>query len=419
MLDINFIRDNQEKVKNAIKVKAIDLDLDRLLGLDEQRREIITKADELKKQRNEAARKRDVKEGALIKAKIAEQENELKGVLDEYDKLMALVPNIPSSDTPVGGAEDYKVIDTWGEVPKFDFKFKDHIELGRDLDILDLERGVKVAGFRGYFLKNEGALLHLGALLLAFKKMVEKGLMPMIPPTVVRDFALFGSGHFPEAREEIYELEEYSPKKEKETKFLVGTAEPSLLAYYADETLNEKDLPIKMVGFSPCYRREVGGYGQDTKGIYRIHEFMKVEQVVLARADLNESEKLFQEMNENARELLRELELPHRVVQIASRDMGAGKYKMYDIECWMPSRKAYGETHSNSNLTDWQARRLNIKYRSRQGKTQFVYTLNNTVIASPRILIAILENNQQKDGSVMVPKVLQDFVGTDLLKPKK
>lgn len=200
-------------------------------------------------------------------------------------------------------------------------------------------------------------------------------------------------------------------------KFLVGTAEPSLLAYHADEVLNENNLPVKLCGISPCYRREVGGYGKDTRGIYRIHEFMKVEQVVLCKNDLAESEKWFKEMNENARELLRELELPHRVIQIATGDMGAGKYKMYDIETWMPGRNAYGETHSNSNLTDWQSRRLNIRFRDKAGKHNFVYALNNTMIASPRILIAILENNQQTDGSVKVPKVLQEFVGKKEIKP--
>lgn len=418
VLDIKFIRENRDAVETAIKVKEIDLDLGKFLKLDDKRRKLIADKDALRQKRNEAAKKKSVAEGKKVKKELSGVEGELKKIEAEYSELMYLVPNIPSDDTPVGGEENYKVVEEWGKVPEFGFPAKDHIELGKSLDILDLPRGVKAAGFRGYFLKNEGALLHMGILMLAFKKMTEKGFTPMIGPTLIREFALVGSGHFPGEREEIYEVEELGDRA-KEPKFLVGTAEPSLLAYHADETLSEKDLPVKLSGISPCYRREVGGYGKDTKGVYRVHEFMKVEQVVLTRNDLSESEEMFQEMNENARELLRELELPHRVIQIATADMGPGKYKMYDIETWMPSRGSYGETHSNSNMTDWQARRLNIKYRSKEGKNEYVYTLNNTVIASPRILVALLENNQQKDGSVNIPKVLQDFVGKKKLVQKK
>jgi len=201
--------------------------------------------------------------------------------------------------------------------------------------------------------------------------------------------------------------------------FLAGTSEPSLLAYYAGQTLNEKDLPIKMCGISPCFRSEVGSYGKDTKGIYRIHEFMKVEQVVICKADIIESEKWLEALREIAEEMLQDLKLPYRVVNICTGDMGAGKYKMYDIETWMPSRNEFGETHSDSNLTDWQARRLNIKYKTTDNKTKYAFTLNNTVIASPRILIAILENYQQKDGSVIVPEILRPYVGKDLLKRDK
>jgi len=428
MLDINFIRENQEVVKQAIKDKEIDLDLSELLVLDEQRRNLIAKGDELRKRSNEIAdtvpkasdekKKQLIDEGKKVKAEVLEIETKKKTVEDDWQRLMYLVPNIPSPDTPIGGEADFKVIDEWGKVSKFDFTIKDHIELGKALDIIDLERGVKVAGFRGYFLKNEGVLLHFGVLMLALKKMIAKGFLPMVTPTLVREEVLYGSGHFPGERREIYEVEE-AGDKDKELKFLAGTAEPSLLAYHLGETLKEKDLPVKLCGISPCYRREVGGYGKDTKGVYRIHEFMKVEQVVLAKNDVGESEKIFQEMNENARELLRELALPHRVIQIASGDMGLGKYKMFDIETWMPGRQGYGETHSNSNLTDWQARRLDIKYRDKFNKNQYVHTLNNTVIASPRILIAILENNQQKDGSVLVPEALREFVGKDVIHPKK
>lgn len=418
MLDIKFIRDNQETVKKAIRDKALGLDLDKLLAVDEQRRSLTARIDELRNKRKSASENRDHESGKKIKNQLGDLEKSLVKVMEEFRAMMLLVPNVPSADSPIGGEKDFKIVEEWGERPKFDFEIQDHIALGKNLDLLDLTRGVKVAGFRGYFLKNEGALLHLGVLWYAFRKMVEKGFVPMITPTIIREFALFGSGHFPFGREEVYELEEFSKEKEKEIKFLAGTAEPSLLAYHSDEILEERDLPVKICGFSPCYRREVGGYGKDTKGIYRIHEFMKVEQVVLCKNDLAESEKWHHEMGEYSKELLRELDLPHRVIQIATGDMGAGKYKMYDIETWMPGRGAYGETHSNSNLTDWQSRRLNLRYKDKTGKMQFVHALNNTVIASPRILIAILENHQQKDGSVKIPKVLRDFVGSDKIKPK-
>ena len=418
MLDIKFIRENQEAVKKAIKEKAMDLDLDKLLAVDDDRRKLIHEIDEVRKERKAASAGRDIELGKKLKAKLQDLEKKLIEVETEYNGLMLIVPNIPSDDTPRGGEADFKVVEEWGDKPKFDFETRDHIELGKTLDILDLERGVKVSGFRGYYLKNEGALLHLGILWYALRKMIEKGFTPMITPTMVREFALFGSGHFPFGRGEIYEVEEYTTAKEKEIKFLAGTAEPSLLAYHADEVLDEKDLPVRICGFSPCYRREVGGYGKDTKGVYRIHEFMKVEQVVLCKNDIAESEKWHMEMGSYSKELLRSLELPYREIQIATGDMGAGKYKMYDIETWMPARGSYGETHSNSNLTDWQSRRLNLRYKAKDGKLQFVHALNNTVIASPRILIAILENNQEKDGSVRVPKVLQEFVGKKQISPK-
>lgn len=422
MLDIKFIRENENQVKKAIKDKGLDLDLGELLKLDEERRKLTHELDELRKERKEISKTRVVEKGKAVKEKIKVAEEKLAGTEQQYRELMLLVPNIPSDDTPRGGEKDFRVIEEWGAVPKFDFKIKDHIELGKSLDILDLERGVKVAGYRGYFLKNEGLLLHWALLNLALRKLIEKGFTPMQAPTMVKEFALTGSGHFPFGRPEIYEVEEFSPSPSQgegrgEVKFLAGTAEPSLLAYHADEVLNANDLPVKLAGISPCYRREVGGYGKDTRGLYRVHEFMKVEQVVICKADVEESEKIFQEINDSARELLKELELPHRVIQIAAGDMGAGKYKMYDIETWFAARKAYGETHSNSNLTDWQARRFYIRYRDKD-ETRFAYTLNNTMIASPRILIAILENNQQADGSVKIPKILQEFVGRGEIVPK-
>jgi len=278
---------------------------------------------------------------------------------------------------------------------------------------------VKASGFRGYYLKNEGALMHLALMRYAIDKMLKYGFTLLIPPTLVRGEVLFGSGHFPFDTDNIYVVDSLSHTKQdtdQKQKYLVGTSEPSLLYYHANEILDEAALPIKFVGFSQCYRSEIGSYGKDTKGIYRIHEFMKVEQVLVCKNDKAEAEKWHQTMLKYAEEFLQELELSYRVIQMCTGDMGPGKYKMYDVETWMPSRNSYGETHSASNLLDWQTRRLNLKVKGTDGKKYYPYALNNTVVASPRILIAIWENYQQKDGSIRIPTVLQPYMGIDSIK---
>ena len=437
MLDIKFIRENPEIVKQAAKDKGIDIDIEKLLELDERRRKLQTDLQEFNHLKNQASkeipklspleRKQKIAEMKEVDKKAEAVKKQLQAVSSEFNSLMIRVPNIPSPQTPVGPDESFnKEIYQWGEIPKFKFKPLSHIELGLRLDILDLERGVKVSGFRGYFLKNEGALMHLGILWLALERLIKNGFTPLIPPTLVREFVLLGSGHFPFGKEEIYQIgnphrlaEKQEGKDQKENIYLAGTSEPSLLAYYANETLEEKQLPVKFCAFSPCYRSEVGSYGKDTKGIYRIHEFMKVEQVVLCKNDLAETKKILVELEKISRGILEDLKLPYRVVINSTGDQGAGKYEMHDIETWMPSRNAYGETHSDSALTDWQARRLNIRYRDRAGKIHYVHTLNNTAIASPRILIALWENYQQEDGSIKIPKPLQKFVGKKEIKAKK
>jgi seryl-tRNA synthetase len=288
------------------------------------------------------------------------------------------------------------------------------------LDLIDLERGTEVSGFRGYFLKNELVLMHYGLMWYAMEKLRSKGFTIMQTPSLVREFALVGSGHFPAGRSEVYQVANAAgmQNEDKEKQFLAGTSEPSLIGYYADQILDESKLPILVSGISPCYRSEIGSYGKDTKGLYRVKEFLKVEQVVICKANPTEGETWHEKLREISEEILQELKLPYRVLNICTGDMGAGKYKMYDIETWMPARKGYGETHSDSNLTNWQARRLNIRYKDVNGKIQYAYTLNNTAVASPRLLIAILENYQQADGSVKVPEVLQKYVGTDVIKKK-
>lgn len=415
MLDIKFIRENSKKVKRAIKNKNVKgVDIDRILDLDKKRREILQQAQQLRAEQNKLGRK-NIAQAKKLKEKQKPLTAKLQEIEEKYHQLMLLVPNIYSEDTPVGKDESSnKEIYQKGEIPKFDFPIKDHIELGENLDLVDFERGVKTSGFRGYYLKNEAALLHFALLWHAFLKMVAKGFSPMFPPTILKEFALIGSGHFPLSKEDVYQIANPGKladgKDIKEPVFLAGTSEPSLLAYFSDNTLKEEELPKKICGFSQCYRSEVGSYGRDTKGLFRLHEFTKVEQVVLCKADIKESNHWLEEMCQYSQEILEELKLPYRVIQICTGDMGVGKYKMYDIETWMPSRRAYCETHSDSNLTDWQSRRLNIKYRTKSGDKKFVYALNNTVLASPRILIAILESYQQKDGSIRLPEILHQYL---------
>jgi len=415
MLDIKFIRENPKKVKEICKAKNIKLDIQKILFLDKKRRELIKKSEGLRFEQKKIE-KENLQKAKEIKFKLKKILPELKKTEQELKKLLLLTPNIFSCDTPIGKDETFnKEIFRWGKIPKFKFKIKSHIEIGKELDLIDFEKGAKTSGFRGYYLKNELALMHIALLWHTFLKLTKKGFLPLIPPVIIKEFALIGSGHFPFNKEDIYQIANPGKladgKEIKEPLFLAGTSEPSILAYFSDTVLEQDQLPIKVCGFSPCFRSEVGSYGKDTKGLYRVHEFMKVEQVVLCKNDIQESNFWLEKMREISEEILRELNLPYRVVQVASGDMGAGKYKMYDIETWMPSRNSFGETHSDSNLTDWQSRRLNIKYKTKTGEKKFVHALNNTALASPRILIAILENYQRKDGKIEVPKVLQKYLG--------
>lgn len=420
MLDIKFIRANKEAVQEAAKNKNINLDVERLLSLDETRRELITKIENARAQQKKLGRE-NIDEARKLKEEQKAWDVELSEINVQYEELMLKAPTIPSADTPIGkNADDNVEILKWGKIPEFKFPVKDHIQIGKDLDILDLERGAKVAGYRGYYVKNEGAQLMMALMMFAFNKMIKKGYAPMIVPTLIKEFALFGTGYFSgkeydSEKDEIYEVatkdRDAQGQASRERKFLAGTAEPSLLAYHAGETLNESDLPLRLCGFSQCYRSEIGSYGKDTKGLYRVHEFMKVEQVVLAGADVAETEKLQQEMVAISREIHEDLGLPYRLLQICTGDMSAGKYKAFDIEAWMPGLNRWGETGSASNFLDWQARRLNVKYKDKDGQMKFVYMLNNTAMPSPRPFIAILENYQQKDGSVEIPKVLRPYMG--------
>ncbi len=419
MLDIKFIRENKDLIKECAKNKGINVDIDKLLESDAKRRDLIQKTENLRSEQKKLG-KDDIEKAKNIKSEFHAMEEELKGVSARFQELMLLVPNVYSDKTPIGKDESQNVvIEKWGKIPEFKFTPKDHIQLGNDLDLIDIENGTKISGFRGYFLKNDLVRLERAILSAALDRLAKKDFQILRPPTLIKEFTLIGSGHFPFGNDNIYKVANPGDlaEQKKDDVYLSGTSESPLLAYYADQIIDEKALPVKMAGISACYRSEIGSYGKDTKGLYRVHEFFKVEQVIICKPQ--QAENLFKELEDNARGMLQDFALPYQVKEMCTADMGAPKFRMHDIETWMPSRNNYGETHSNSHMSDWQARRLNIKYKDDKGEKQFVYTLNNTMVASPRILIALLENHQQKDGSVKIPKALQKYTGFDKIKPLK
>ena len=415
MLDIRFIREHPDLVQAGARKKRIDIDIQHLLELDERRRSLISQVENLKALRNKTSRElpglQDAarQEAITQMQQVAEESRALESPLREvetaFEALMLRVPNVPADDVPEGLTDaDNVVIKTWGEIPQYDFTLRDHVELGERLNILDIPRAVKLAGSRTYFLKNAGALLEYAVIQFALHHMVRKGFTPMLVPHLVTDKAMVGTAYFPVGQEQTYRLPEDQMN-------LIGTAEVPVTAYHADEVLRVEELPKYYVGLSYCYRREAGTYGRDTRGLYRIHQFQKVEQVVLCVNDPAVSAQEHEHILHNAEELLQALHLPYRVVVVCGGDLGVPQVKKYDIETWMPSRQAYGETHSASKFHDFQARRLRVRYRDQDGNMRFVHTLNNTVIASPRILIPLLELNQRADGSVAIPEVLQPYMG--------
>ena len=407
MISLDLLRQNPEGYKLAAKNKNREVNIDRILVLDADVKKLETQIQELRTERNKLATlgKTDP-EGSRVRGK--ELKDKLKLIEEqlgtwnlELGTLLSFVPNIPLPEVPIGADESGNVeIKKVGEVPKFSFIPKDHLTLGKDLDILDTERGSKVSGYRGYFLKNQAAVLHTAVLLYVMQKLMSKGYTPIVAPAIVKAFTLFGTAQFPWGEQEVYKLND-------EDAYLAGTAEVPVTSYYANEVIPESELPKKFVAFSPCFRREVGSYGKDTKGIYRVHEFFKIEQVVLCKSSIEEAKRLHEELQQNCEEILQDMELSYRVLLMCTGDMGEPQMKKYDTETWMPSREAYGETMSNSIMGDFQTRRLNIRYKNAEGKMDYCYSLNNTALASPRILIALLENHQQADGSIKIPQKLQ------------
>ena len=422
MLDVKFIRENPDLVKQAVRKKRLEFGVDEFLVLDENRRKLMAEVEELRAKQNRASdrvsaiadeNEKDaaVKELRELKDVLSGKEYEFKKIDTEWRRLMLDVPNIPDPSVPDGADErDAREERKWGEPRKFDFEPAGHITLMERLDLLELERGAKVSGFRGYFLKNEAVLLSQAIWLFVLAKLKEKGYTPIFAPVLVKEENLFGSGHFPQSREDVY--------KTQDDLYLSATAEIPMMGMHSDEVIPESELPKRYAAFSPCFRREAGSYGKDTKGIYRLHEFYKVEQLILSRSDHQDSVRLHEEITANAEEVIRALGLPYRVITLAGGDIGRAHVKTYDIEVWIPSERRYRESHSSSYYHDFQTRRLNIRYKSKEEETRFCYSLNNTAIATPRILISILENNQRSDGSVEIPEVLRKYTGFDLIGPK-
>lgn len=417
MLDLKFIRENPELVREAARKKRNDLPLDELLALDERIRQNDKHVQDLQTELRSGSKdfraatpegKEDLRlRGQALKVEIDALKGSAKGDEDRLHDLLLRVPQIPDPSVPEGDGEDGNVpVAHWGTPSQFEFTPLDHVALMERHAMLDTERGARVAGNRSYILKNAGALLEFALLRFALDKVVAHGFTPLIVPALAREFALIGTGQFPVGREQIYAL----PADEL---FLVGTAEVSMTGMYAGEILPYADLPIKMVAQSPCFRREAGSFGRDVRGVMRVHQFTKVEQYVICAADPQLSMEWLETLRRNAEEILQALELPYRVLLVCSGDMGDGKVKMYDIECWVPSEGRYRETHSDSALGDWQARRANLRYRDESGKVRHAFTLNNTALASPRIMVPLLENHQRADGSIHIPAALQPYLGMD------
>ena len=420
MVDLKDLRESPDKYRRGAELKGVRVDIDSILRSDEQSRAAQKRFEQLRSEQNEASKLiAQTKEPSEKQARIArigqlkEQvksaEEQWKAASAELENLLLQVPQPPDEDVPVGkDASENVVLYRWGQPRKFEFKPKNHIELGEALDIIDFEAGVRLSGTRSYFLKGAGAQLHWAVLRLAMDLMVnEKGFTPMSVPVLVREEAMRGTGFFPAGREQTYHVAE-------DELFLTGTGEVGLTAYHMNETLDEKDLPRRYTTISTCFRREAGTYGKDTAGLYRVHQFDKCEQVVICKNDVAESKRWHQEMLSYSEEMLKRLNLPYRVIQCCTGDIGVKNASMMDIETWMPSRQdpkdpdsGYGETHSASRLYEFQARRLNLRYKGADGKLRFCHTLNNTVVASPRILIPILENYQNPDGSVTIPDALR------------
>ncbi len=415
MLDIKFIRENKELIAQGAQKKRIKFDVEALISLDTERRDLLSKVENQRAEQNAATEKisqtqdpaertRLIDSMKVVKETMQADEEKLKEVMKKWQALMLEVPNIPDISVPEGESDaDNREERVWGTQPVMNFEPKDHIEIMEKLDIVDFERGVKVAGFRGYFLKGLGAQLELAVWNLAVEMLTRKGYQFIIAPSRVRRESFVGTGMIPQSEDDLYKV--------GENEYLAGTAEVPTMGYHMNETLAATDLPKKYLAFSPCFRAEAGKHGKDVKGLIRVHEFFKMEQVILCEASHTESVRLHEELTQNAEEIMQALKLHYHVVVNCGADLGLGQVKKYDIEAWMPSQKKFRETHSSSYFHDFQTRRLNIRYKDAEGKVRYTHSLNNTAVATPRILACIIENYQQADGSVIIPEVLRPYMG--------
>ncbi|KPK43818.1 MAG: seryl-tRNA synthetase [Phycisphaerae bacterium SG8_4] len=425
MIDIKQIREDPQRFAAASKAKKFDVDIDRLIEVDAGLRSAKQQLQEISTDKNRIGKSipklsPDEKQAALsrlseLKQREAKYDQDVRELQPEFDALMQQVAQPADEDVPLGEDDTENVeIRKEGSIRQFDFEPKDHMQLGLDLGIIDVERGVKLAGARNYFLKGDGALLHWAVLRFAMDHMIGKGYVPLSVPLLMKDEAMRGTGYYPGSEDQTYRME-------KDQLNLVGTAEVPLTAYRMGEILDAEELPLKYAALSSCFRREAGAAGKDTYGLYRIHQFDKVEQVVICENSVEASAKFHDEILSNAEAVMQALELPYRVANVCTGDLGRGQAKKFDIEAWMPSRENYCETHSASKFYEFQARRMNLRYKEPGTKKNvFCHTLNNTVIASPRILIPILELYQNADGSVTVPRVLRPYMnGRDTLQGSK
>lgn len=420
MLDRRFLRENPDTVRAGIRRRGLDLDIGPLLDLDRESLRLAAERDQARAEQNRLSKlvptlEGDERQKAMaasreLGARIKPLEERIAAIDLEIEPLLLEVPNLPDAEVPEGlSAEQNVEVRRWGEPPRFDFPAKDHADLAADLGLIDVKHAVNLAGSRTYFLMGDLLLLELAVLRFAVGLIQSRGYLPMSPPLIVSKAAMEGTGYLPVGRDQAYECT-------RDDGWLIGTSEVPITALHAGETLDEAQLPLRYAGYSNCFRREAGTYGKDTRGLYRVHQFMKVEQVIIGRNDEEESRKLHAEILRNSEDVLQALRLPYRVLALCAGDMGRSSCFTYDIETWMPGRGGYGETHSASRYRDYQARRLNLRYRGADRKVRICHTLNNTVIASPRILVAILENCQQRDGSIVVPEVLRPLVGKEVLR---
>lgn len=407
MIDVELLRKDPEKVKKGVADKQFDVSLvDKALELDKKRLELLQEVEKLRADRNKFAKEKNIEKGKEIKVKLQEIEPKLEKTEAEFNDVFVQIPNPALSQVPVGKGEKENVeVRKWGEPKVFDFEPKDHLELGKNLGILDFETGAKVSGSQFYFLYGDGALLELALISYAFELLSKEGFRPVITPDLAKSRFYLGTGYMPKGNEaQTYTIE-------GEDLGLIATAEVTLAGKHADEIMPEDQLPQKYIGYSHCFRQEAGAYGKYSKGLYRVHQFTKAEMFIYCKPE--ESEKMHEHILAMEEKIYQELGLPYRVLEMCTGDLGAMAARKFDIEAWMPTRNDYGEVTSTSNCTDYQARNLNIKFKRKDGKNEYVHMLNGTAIATSRTPLAIIENYQQGDGSVIIPEVLRKWMGKD------